>query len=327
MQIVYLSNRPQILNITLDQVSKFMPWINRVAIICPASMRTNFRSGNGQELQFIEDESLFQSAENLPNKDHQSLNYFLKNQAIDKDIIDAEFILSDDDNRPIRPIPQELFIRGEKHMAFYYYDLEHWHFHETEFDVGQQSTYAVLRYLELPTMGYASHMPQVIDKSIFVEAYKTFRPFSNAYPICEWSSYFNYGIENYPHRFVEVPYKTLCWPKMPGFWPQYTEPAGYYFENFYPELYLGKGVFSGLTAAPGLDNYDEVNVEKIRRLRLIECGRLVAPTQKNDPWRSRTISNRISYRLVHFRNKLDQLLSLKDRSATNKILDELRKKK
>ena len=326
MQILYLSNRPQILNTTLQQVAQFMPWISRVTIICPSQLKAAFVAAEGQEIDFIEDEGFLQSADYNPQKDHQSLNYFLRTKAIDTNSIEDVFLMSDDDNRPIQPIPQEIFSQEEKHVAHYYYGLEHWHYHETEFDIGQQSTYAILRYLNLPAMSYASHMPQIIDKSIFLGAHRTFEKYSHKYPICEWTSYFNYGIAKYPHRFIESPYKTLCWPKLPGFWPLYTEPDGYFFENYYPELYKDKGVFSGLSEAPRLNDYNQVNVEKIRRLRLIECGRFIAPTQKNDPWRSRTISNRISYRLVHFRNKLDQLLSLKDRTNQYKILDKINRR-
>ena len=42
MQIVYLSNRPQVMRETWQHVRHFMPWIDRALIVAPAARHGEF---------------------------------------------------------------------------------------------------------------------------------------------------------------------------------------------------------------------------------------------------------------------------------------------
>jgi hypothetical protein len=326
MQIVYLSNRPKILNDTLNQVNLFMPFIKSVLIICPKKLSSEFRAPDLISLSFIHEEELYIELGYKSKNDHQSINYALRSMAIKHDLIEESFIMSDDDARPIRPISIELFQSNNKHANYFFYDLEDWHYHMTEFDKGQQNTLALLKYYGLPTLAYAAHMPQIIHKKIYIEAYDTFKEYSKENAICEWTSYFNYGINKYPDRFLDTTkYMTLCWPKLPGNWPLYVRPDHFNFENYYPDLYENGSVFEGLSSIYNLDNFDLINIEKIQRLRMIECGRFIAPVQINDPWRKKSLIHKILNRLVRYMNGLTRKLLLKDRSTAFKILNNQRK--
>ncbi len=327
MQIVYLSNRPEILNDTLKQVSLFMPFIKDVIVICPKNLKNEFTANNQISLSFIEEEDLYSKLSYKTRNDHQSINYSLRSMAIKSDLIEESFIMSDDDARPIRPISLELFKQDNKYANYFFYDLEEWHYHMTDFDKGQQNTFALLKYYGLPTLGYAAHMPQIISKKIYIEAFESFGNFSKKYSICEWTSYFNYGIKKYPDRFLTPAiYRTLCWPKLPGNWPLFVQPIHYNFENYYPDLYKSDGVFEGLSSLPVMDNYDLINIEKIQRLRMLECGRFIAPVQLNDPWRKGSLIHKILNRTVRYANGLTRKLLLKDRTTSFKILNQRRKK-
>ena len=301
MQIVYLSNRPKILNDTLIQVKRFMRFIDSVVVICPENQKGLIQSQ--LPISFIFEEQLLGDLRQNHSLDHQALNYFLRAKAIQQDIIEPSFILSDDDARPVRPVSEELFFQNGKYRSYFFYELDEWHFHRTDFDKGQQNTFVLLKQCNYPTKSFAAHMPQIIDRQIFLESYQEFLEYSQNYPICEWTSYFNYAKTTYADRFFESePYLTLNWPKYPGDWPQYVVQSQYYFENCEPQLYLAGGIYEGLSPTPDARESDLVLFEKSRRLRMIECGRYIAPVQKNDPWRIKSWKHRLLYPLVRLGN-------------------------
>ena len=328
MQIVYLSNRPTFLNATLEQVDLFMPFIDKVVVICPQEISNEFHAPRRLTLDFVFEGDIFEGSAYKPLKDHQSLNYFLRSKAIKQGLIEDRFIMSDDDARPIRPVSESFFLPKGKYANYFFYDLSEWHYHMTAFDKGQQNTYALLKYHGLSTLSYAAHMPQIIDKRIYREAFEVFNKYSIKNPICEWTSYFNYAVSHYGDKFSEPKvYKTLCWPKLPGNWPLYVIPDNFYFENHYPDLYSKNGIFYGLPESPNESDYDLVNIEKIKQLRLIECGRFIAPVQGNDPWRKKSLKQKILNRFVRYGNGLTRKLLLKDRNIAYKIFQQMKSNK
>ena len=109
-----------------------------------------------------------------------------------------------------------------------------------------RNTWALLREAGYPARGFASHMPQIINKSLATRSStaSSSTPMGRAYD--EWSLYFNVAAQLYPAHFAFAPYATLGWPMRMGDWfPQVTpeQPA---FENYYPENYEAGGMFAGL---------------------------------------------------------------------------------
>lgn len=313
MQIVYLSNRPAILNKTLEQVVRFMPFVKRALIICPEVNIEKIKSSS-LKLEFISEEKLLKGI-SKKQLDHQSLNYFLRSSAISNELIDDQFIMSDDDARPVCPLDEKMYIEEGKHHCYFYYNLEQWHFRQTDFDQGQQNTYAVLMAAGLPLLSFASHMPQVINKDVFLESAKMFNSYSSKFGICEWTSYFNYGLHNHRNKFHNPkPYETLGWPNYPGDWPWYVKPGRFSFENFNPEAYHSKGLFNSTVECPTLENYQGVLAEKIRRHKNMECGRYIAPVVQNDPWLTKSIMHRLLYRLVRYGNGYMRKVMISERN-------------
>ena len=102
-----------------------------------------------------------------------------------------------------------------------------------------------------PPDAYASHMPQIVNKSLANEIFDRFvtGPDSPAYD--EWSLYFNVAQRLYPLHFATKPYGTLGWPMRPGDWLPEIEPVEPAFENYYPQNYEAaeRGMFVGLFSA------------------------------------------------------------------------------
>ena len=287
MQIIYISNRPDLLNPTLRQVSVFMPFIKEVLVLSPAEQHAKIECPASLRLTLLSDD-LFDDvfSNSTLRNNHVFRNYLLRVKLLQREEVAEEFIMSDDDYRPVRPVEPEFFKKDGKYRSFYFYDLADWTANATEFDRGQQATYVLLNYFQFSTLCFASHMPQMINKQLFQEAANFFASHAKTYPICEWTSYFNYQQKYHPEQFhAPEPYQTLAWPELPLIWPYYVKPLRYTFENFYATLYKPEGVFDGLAECPNLKNYDAVNLSKLQLLYQIEIGRLELPYHEKDPLR------------------------------------------
>jgi hypothetical protein len=232
----------------------------------------------------------------LKDLDHQRRNYFLRTQLVKKVSLAENFIMSDDDARPLKNVSLERFIKDEKHHSYYFYDLRRWEYNLTEFDAGQISTRAILDHCGLPQLAYASHMPQIINRDLFLRAADFFKPFGENYPICEWASYFNFAHATMPSLFHQPqPYTTLCWPEHPLAWRRFVEPEEFLFENFTPQLYSSGQPFNGLVK----DNENQSSasllaIEKVARWQKHSIA-LYHPEQSKNPlkyFHPRTWSNK-----------------------------------
>ena len=262
MQIVYLSNRPKQLQETLQHVALFMPFINQAIVCIPGAMTAEFvLNDSNLPLQVITEAELLSEQElaKLGQLDHQQRNYLLRTRLIKHSDIGAQFIMSDDDARPLRNIERSRFIDETRYRHYYFYELREWLSNQTSFDAGQLSTCAVLQHHNLPQLSYASHMPQIIDKMMFLEAATFFAADSERHALCEWSSYFNFATAKYPERFhAAQPYLTLCWPEHPLAWKKFVAPEEYLFENFTAACYHQNRVFDGLSSSVAEDNIEKV---------------------------------------------------------------------
>ncbi|MEO0369647.1 MAG: hypothetical protein AAF197_12845, partial [Pseudomonadota bacterium] len=177
MQVIYLSNRPDVLLDTLKSVATWMPFVDSALACMPAKAIAGIQS---QKLplncEFIDESELFSKSEysELLKTDHQTRNYALRQRLVARGEVEPLFLMSDDDARPLRPIEKSQFIQDNKYRNYYFYDLAHWNNARTEFDHGQHCTFAVLNFNALPTLSYASHQPQIIDKELFLLASERF---------------------------------------------------------------------------------------------------------------------------------------------------------
>ena len=272
MQIVYISNRPEILFETLGHVSALMPFIDKALVCVPDAHLNQFGDLNtAVPMDVIAESSILSTEErsNLHNLDHQRRNYLLRTRLLRSNQIEDRLIMSDDDARPLRLIKPSTYISTERLHSYYFYSLGHWDNHRTEFDAGQLATFSVLNALGYPTKSFASHMPQVIDKETFLQAGDKFRPYSDQHPLCEWSTYFNFAISEFPEKFHSPSdYVSLCWPEHPLAWEQDVVPHQFLFENFTPELYRPGQVFEGLpTEFQSAEVAETVAIEKVNRWR------------------------------------------------------------
>lgn len=269
MQIVYISNRPNIAQQTLKFVENLMPFITEAVFVCPGSQIKDFHFKSRIPVRVIDESSIlgkdfrrFQTA-----KDHQFRNCLLRfSLAFVPDIAD-EFVMSDDDNRPMVKIPISFYKSEDRYTGYYYYNLKRWPVRETDYDRGQHETGRILEGKGFETLSYSSHMPQIIRKELLAETAEVFQDsLEQGAPLDEWSAYFNYGQSVYPERFhPPEPFKTLCWPPFPSDWAYDVRPDEFCFENFYPTFYEDNLLFSGLSTRFDESSWTEIAKEKIRR--------------------------------------------------------------
>lgn len=247
MQIVYLSNRPDVFNVTLRFVAHHMDFIDNAVALVPDHVKNRFDDlQTAFPLTVVTDEDVtgLDSA-SIRAMDHQSRNYKLRHDLAKQDFIEDEFIMSDDDSRPLGPIELTLFKSEDAYHAYYFHELAFWRYGSGPFDIGQQNSYQLLTRFGYPQLAYASHMPQLINKPLFVEAGDVFHEYSTYLALCEWAMYFNYVYKQRPQLFHQPRrYRTLCWPETPLSWPRLSQPDGYVFENFTPDLYRNSGPFA-----------------------------------------------------------------------------------
>ena len=325
MQIVYISNRPDILNDTLKQVEKFMPFVDSAVVLCPVACKGQISVLETIPVEILFEEDLLHDAiQNISVLDHQTRNYLLRAKLIETEYVHDEFIMSDDDNRPIADVTLQDYKLNGKYRNYYFYDLEKWKYRLTDFDHGQRVTGILLRYLGLPHLSYASHMPQLINKEIFRESAVFFEKYAGKYPLCEWSTYFNYAHGYHSSEFSEPEaFRTLCWPDFPGTWPYYVRPGHFLFENYHPEMYEPGALFEGLSACPDKAETDLVTLEKLIRLDQVEAGRMKFSLHPCDPWRKKSFLHCLAVMAGRpFKKMLDTLM-LEDKSARLSIERQL----
>lgn len=248
MQIIYLSNRPRILTTTLELMSTQLDFVSDAIVCLPKFQCDKFNYSKSERLpiSLIAEEDLLSRSElnALPNLNHQSRNYLLRTRLVSHTSGTENFIMSDDDARPLTPIPESYYLESGAHNSFYFHNLLNWQHYQTDFDLGQIATGSLLLSKGLTTLSFASHMPQIINRPLFNQATKEFSEASREMPLCEWSTYFNFALNQAPELFhTPKAYETLCWPEQPTAWTPDVRPSAYSFENFTPELYQSKSAF------------------------------------------------------------------------------------
>lgn len=287
MQLVTLTSRPDVLVETLTHLRHYMPWIDEVVVVAPETQRSRLERVDG--LTVISDEELSGlPTPKLAALDHMSRNFTLRGGLGSHAAVADEFLMADDDHRPLKPVAESFFLDDAgRHRGYYFYDLDEWQGSSTPFDLGQHQARELLGYLGYDRLAYGSHMPQVIHKPILAEVWDLVARLTDARALCEWTMYFNAGRALHPDAFCDPqPFRTLAWPQYPNEWPWWVRPPEYVFENFYPDLYAPGHLFAGLPTTLDPPRAERVNVEKI--LRWSNLGRRVAnldfPADVTNPW-------------------------------------------
>ena len=293
-QIVYLSNRPQVLAETLDYVHHFMPWVREAVVLAPSAVHESLRKLtadlDGPALVLLDDDELLTVAERQSlSTSHSARNATLRRLLYERGPIADVFLQSDDDYRPLRPIEPTVFVTDGQLISYACHDLALWRRDESTYDRVQHASYLALSYLGAPThLNFASHMPQAIDRALFGESFRAALQLDPSGAFCEWSLPLNHGRFIAAERFAPPrTYRTMCWPRYPHEWPYWRRPDDIMFENFHPELYAAGGLFAGLPTAldktaPGQQAFDKLT----RWYRFdLQAGRLHFPRDVRDPWR------------------------------------------
>lgn len=263
-QIVVLTARNEDILNALPFYDRFMTFITEIVICCPDKNVEELKEKyKGRlTLKFLTDSEVLAGHE-LP-EDHSTRNFFLRCLILQKDIIDDVFIMTDDDYRPLRNITIDDFIQDGRYLAYYCYDLNKWlgkYGNYTSFDLCMARSREFLKEHNYPTMMYSSHQMQIIDKRIFNQM-TTQYPDINLKGLCEWCSYFNYAVKNYPDMFKPVLYVAMCWPGERSNWDVYQQPTKFLFENFYSLLYKPNHIFADYSTEYH-ENIQDEDVEKV----------------------------------------------------------------
>lgn len=245
LQHVIISIRPDELKYCINKTDRLSSFVKKYTVITQPSRVAEFakilRSKHPIEV-LNEADILGSRYEEFLRLDHARKNLLLRSELMKSAIVDDEFIMLDDDNVPIIAINRDYFIepRTGKYRAYYFEELYKWGRRNTSYDLAQEGNLRLLRKMNAELLMYSSHMPQIINKTIFLEMLNAFDVENAQYALDEWSTYFNYATSHYPALFIKKHYQVCGWPAHPNDWMPTYEPRKFAYHNRYPELDAGK---------------------------------------------------------------------------------------
>ncbi|MDX6214606.1 MAG: hypothetical protein QOG99_190 [Frankiales bacterium] len=313
-QLAYISNRPAVLAETLTYVRHFLPWVTQAVVLTPQPDAMK-RAVDGLELDVVvvADSDV---ATGIPTQ-HSARNAFLRKALYARGPLDDVFLQSDDDYRPLKPLPVTDFVEGGKLVSYFFYELPKWRRNESSYDGVQHSSYLAMSYLGGPTLAYASHMPQPIDKALFAKAFADAERLAPATPFCEWSLPLNHGRLIAPERWAEPRvFRTICWPQYPHEWPYAFRPEDLAFENFHPEHYEPGHLFDGISTSLDATTPEQQAFSKIQRWYAfdLEAGKLRFPKGVANPWQT-TVGRKAFVQLAKGMRKLNEYATFEERGS------------
>jgi hypothetical protein len=285
-QMVFLSVHPERLDLALQSVRETLKFIDRIVVLTKAEAREAIAAVAARHFPqavILTDDAV--AGGNLPT-DHQTRNTWLRKHLYAQPAIEANFLAADEDSLALRPLDRAHYQSGPEHTGYYFQeDMATWLAGSpvpTSFDRGMRNVWRALAEAAYPTRAYASHMPQIVNKSLVNDIFDRFVTSRDASPYDEWSLYFNIASQLYPRHFTAKPYGALGWPMRPGDWLPEIELLDPAFENYYPQNYETDdgGMFVGLKPLGDLDAKREraaTALEQARRAEL-EGGGAHAPS-------------------------------------------------
>lgn len=241
IQFVFISINIDILQGTIAEIDKYIDFVKEYIVVTSAeNVRLASHIKSDKTIVVIDESSILNEySAGFSKRDHVQKNWLLRASLLHIELLEENFIMLDDDNRPIKKIELSYFISPEgRYNAYYFYDLLNWHSTSTDYDKGQENLQQVLSEKNYELLSYSSHAPQIINKKLFAEAIKEFFQIGLDKPIDEWSIYFNYSTSKYPYLFNKKIFETLNWPALPTDWKYQYIPEDYSFENYYPSVYV-----------------------------------------------------------------------------------------
>jgi glycosyltransferase involved in cell wall biosynthesis/predicted GNAT family N-acyltransferase len=276
-QMVFLATHPEMLDLSLQSVRRNLPFIDRIVVLTKGAAREAIEAVASRHFTnsiVLSDEAVLGSQP--VTSEHTPRNTWLRKLLYRLDCIEANFLASDEDYFALAPLSADYFRRGSVHVGRYFLkDMGTWLAGSptpTSYDGGVRNVWRLLREAGYPARGCASHVPQIVNKSLVNQIYDRFMIDADHAWLDEWSLYFNVAAQLYPKHFAFAPYATLGWPMRMGDWlPQVTseDPA---FENYYPQNYAAGGMFAGLD--PLGDRATKTNrmLAALKQARRVECG-------------------------------------------------------
>jgi hypothetical protein len=247
--MVFLSIHPERLELALRSVRRHLAFIDRIVVLTSPARRRDIESvarRHFAEAAILTDDEI---APSLP-ADHQARNSWLRKHLYARDCIEANFLAADEDYVALRAVGAQAFQREDVHAGYYFLeDMGTWLAGSpapTSYDRGVRNAWRLLREAAYPARGFASHMPQLINKSLVNQIYTRFIVEARDAGFDEWSLYFNVAAHLYPSHFTFKPYAVLGWPMRMGDWLPQVAPAEPLFENYYPQNYEPDGMFASL---------------------------------------------------------------------------------
>ncbi len=240
LQFVFISINKHNLEGTIRAIDTNIDFVKEYIIVTSKKYIDSFKEIKTSNKITVIDENdiLGKYKDGFSKRDHVTKNWLLRTSLLNIENLDDEFIMLDDDNRPLKKIELDKFITSDgKYNAYYFFNMLDWTYNHTDYDIGQKYTRDILIKNNYEFISYSCHCPQIINKQIFKEASEKFFDFGLNNPIEEWNIYFNYAISIYPYLFNKKLYETLSWPANPSDWQYQYFPKKLSFENYYKELY------------------------------------------------------------------------------------------
>jgi len=241
LQFVFISINYDNIKETIKLIDKYVNFVKEYIIVTNKNNLEKMKTIKSKHPIIVIDERMILKKlyPIFEKGDHVTKNWLLRMSLLNIDILDENFVMLDDDNRPLRKIDISNFIEDGKYKAYFFYDLLEWACYNTDYDIGQHNMKEVLDREGYELLSYSSHRPQIINKTILQQVKSKFFNEGLSKPIDEWSIYFNYAVSNYPYLFKKKKYDVLNWPQHPSNWKQKYFPDEYNFENYYKDNFSG----------------------------------------------------------------------------------------
>jgi glycosyltransferase involved in cell wall biosynthesis len=274
-QMVYLSANPEILDLSLASVRRHLAFIERVLVLTKPAAKVAVESVAARffaEATVLTDDDLLGS--DTLGREHTPRNTWLRKLLYRHEAIEANFIAADEDYFALKRVAAERFLKDGVHTGHYFLeDMGTWLAGsptQTSYDRGIRNAWRLLREAGYPARGYASHMPQIMNKSLVNEIYdRLIISLEHAW-LDEWSIYFNIAGALYPRHFRAKPYAALGWPMRTGDWYPEIVPEEPAFENYYVENYQPGSLFAGLDPLGDVEEKTARTLNAFDRAKLIE---------------------------------------------------------
>lgn len=238
MQLVIISNRPHILKDTCERFNYYMSFISEILVFVKDDRVHEFKNicKSIKNLKIISENYLLDDLNisklteynSFPFKNHVKINYLLRKKISYCDLVEKNFIMADDDFRPIKKIKKDFFLSDEnKYSAFFTSSLPVWlkysnvnfkKINETDKKeyhpclISSIDEFILLKSLNFPTFMFASHMPQIINKELFKESVEFFEKYESKFILEEWNTYFNYILHYHRDKVNLKLFETINWP-------------------------------------------------------------------------------------------------------------------